>query len=565
MAGGTAKYAKDEEDGGFETIELNNMKNGTVEVWVKAPSDRLFTPATLKLDPCLVKVYCDRCTVKASVPPGETNIMEGLVYARLQELDSMIPVVSSPTYTWWKAGQFVYPAPIPSGAVPNGSSSTSGGIVYIRRPGRWEPCQGQVCWKNSTTVPLARRRLLEETETEPDTPEDLKVTQDGTGASAKEGSTFESRPPFVGRSRGRASARGHRRSLLPDCNTCPAGYSTEDKVGTALMNGTWETVCKQSKEDICDVCEDDFFSEECEGATVMNILLLGNGTVPWPIPPEYVGWPELEKLPDECKTDFACLDGSMKAQLDNCTSLFLNFDKDKNGFWNHSEFEAFEAKHGAEIMRSMGMNSPTPPGPSSSSSSATAVPPAPVASSSSSSARLTFDDLDLSGGNMIDHNEFDEICKSTLDPEIAIEKCELAPQCERAILGPCVSTASTASASPSSKRLAPPRSACALAKLHTETQRRAHRHAQHSHSLLEINRVLNRLIWMRRSSTRPGRSSVGQATSAIVRFVYLSACLFSVCVCPWACVLSGACMMILLRMQVHDASVRKCKCMLLLS
>jgi hypothetical protein len=430
MVGGTAKYAKDEEDGGFETIELNDMTNGLVEVWVKAPSDRLFTPATLKLDPCLVKVYCDSCTVKASVNPGETNRMEGLVYARLQELDSMIPVVSSPTYNWWKAGQFVYPAPMPSGAAPNGS------IVYIRRPGRWEPCQGQVCWKTSTTVPLARRRLLEDTEAEVDTPEDLKVTQDGTGASANEGSTFESRPPLVGRSRGRARARarGHRRSILPVCNTCPAGYSTEDKVGAALMNGAWETVCKQPKEDICDVCEDDFFSEECEGATVMNILLLGNGTVPWPIPPEYVGWSELEKLPDECKTDFACLDGFMKAQLDNCTSLFLNFDMDKNGFWNHSEFEVFEANHGAEIMRSMGM-----------SSSATVIPPAPVASSSSSSARLTFDDLDLSGGNMIDHNEFDEICKRTLDPEIAIEKCELAPQCERAILGPCVSTASTAS------------------------------------------------------------------------------------------------------------------------
>lgn len=389
------------------------MKNGTVEVWVKAPSDRLFTPATLKFDPCLVKVYCDSCTVKASVPPGETNRMEGLVYAKLQELDSMIPVVSSPTYTWWKVGQFVYPEE------------------------RWEPCQGQVCWTNSATVPLARRRLLEDTEDEVDKPEDLKVTQDGTWASAKEGSTFESRPPLVGRSRGRASARGQRRSLLPGCNTCPTGYSTEDQVGTALMNGTWETVCKQPKEDICDVCEDDFFSEECERATVMNILLLGNGTVPWPIPPEYVGRPKLEKLPDECKTDFACLDGSMKAQLDNCTSLFLNFDMDKNGFWNHSEFEAFEAKHGAEIMRSMGMNFS-------------------VASSSSSSARLTFDDLDLSGGNMIDHNEFDEICKSTLDPEIAIEKCELAPQCERAILGPCVSTASTASASPYSKGFAPP-------------------------------------------------------------------------------------------------------------
>jgi len=154
MAGGTAYGSF---FGPVDTVSMQGMTSGTIEVWVKA-STAFPVPA-----PSLtVTVYCHDCEV---MDDGSGAGRSGYAATVYQET----PTVSS-YYTFWKAGQVVYSAPA--------------------RP-RWEPCTTG-CW--GTDYPT-RRRLGASSATSTDQQEGAKEEDDDSVPSvAIEGSTLDERP-----------------------------------------------------------------------------------------------------------------------------------------------------------------------------------------------------------------------------------------------------------------------------------------------------------------------------------------------------------------------------------
>jgi len=156
MAGGRA-YGSFDGSKPVETITMQGMTSGTIEVWVRA-----FTAFPVPAPSLTVTVYCHDCQV---MDDGSGAGRSGYAATVYQET----PTVSS-YYTFWKAGQVVYSAPA--------------------RP-RWETCTTG-CW--GTDYPT-RRRLGASSATSTDQQEGAKKEDDDSVPSvAIEGSTLDERP-----------------------------------------------------------------------------------------------------------------------------------------------------------------------------------------------------------------------------------------------------------------------------------------------------------------------------------------------------------------------------------
>ena len=220
------------------------------------------------------------------------------------------------------------------------------------------------------------------------------------------------------------------------CTPCPLG-------GITKANGSVAQDCAPAPlPDICTICADRGFSPLCDNAMAINVLNTGMGLLPKK-PPAGAASPVVFELPAECNSTFACLNQSMWDATDRCKSSFQFSDGNNDGYWDRAEFNQWRLY------------------------------------SSESTGNVSMEDIDFSGGGLIASGEFDKWCVERADPDFYWTSryyCPVDVLCERALLKPCVSSASPALASVSASSPCCRPLLCSDVHRRMGTRRRAHPH-----------------------------------------------------------------------------------------